>query len=283
MGLLGIFGKKNKRTAHNEPAVVKIAQPEDDTLSSSPSHKSGVASDDFFKNQEQKSVKTLKRIKQSVVEQKVAEMKDILESGPSKPDYKDYDKNPVRDKEMAKASDDFEAVCSDIRERESRTRYKNIQNAVETDVEERVEKLADMYDYLTDEKYNRNTADFNEVLSDDDTRGKGEAEMKRAERREKARSTMPSLTDRHEQMIIEFEQSDTRAKPIDVPDSIPEFSAEKINRLAARFEEQYGSLEESKKNADNENAAEDFTTEVDEYRMTPEEEEELKRLRAMFG
>ncbi len=283
MGLLGIFGKKKKRKVPNEPTVVKIAQPDEDRLSSSPSYSNGIASDDFFKNQEQKSVRSLKRIKQSVVEQKVAEMKDILESGPSKPDYRDYDKNPVRDKEMARANDDFEAVCSEVRERESRTRYKNIQNAVETDVDERVEKLADMYDYLTDEKYNRNTADFNEALSDDDTRDKGEAEMKRAEKREKAKSTMPSLTDRHEQMIIEFEQSDAKAKPIDVPDSIPEFSAEKINRLAARFEEQYGNLEKSKKDKDSKSAAEDPENEVDEYRMTPEEEEELKRLKAMFG
>lgn len=283
MGLFGLFRKKKKSTVPSEPAVVKIAQPESDPLNSSPAHSVGVASDDFFKNQEQKSVKTLKRIKQSVVEQKVAKMKDVLESGPSKPDYREYDKNPVRDKEQAKANDDFETVCSEVRERESRTRYKNIQNAVETDVDERVEKLADMYDYLTDENYNRNTAEFNEVLSDDDTRGKGEAEMKRAERREKAQSTMPSLTDKHEQMILEFEQSDPKAKPTDLPDSIPEFSAEKINRLAARFEEQYGNLEKSKNDSDSESSAETTANDADEYRMTPQEEEELKRLKAMFG
>lgn len=269
--LMGLFSRK--KTAEAKPSAVIISAEKSKEFDSSPNYSMGMDSDEFFRNQEHKSVKGPKSIRQSTIENSLAQMEAELSNRPEPLDYRAYDKNPVRERELERLSGEFEAVCDMVREKESRTRYKYIQNAVVTDIDARVEKLRDMYDYLTDDSFSRDTAEFSEAVDDESLRCEQEKDMAMAERRERAKSIMPSLTQAQKTQIEEFSESEIRAKPIDFENEIPSLSSSDIDALAARFEEKYGALE---------SVGHDGGTEGAEV-MSKEDEEDLKRLRAIFG
>lgn len=231
--------------------------------------------DAYFKSQESRSVKGPKSIKENTIRQKVEEMEKELAQKPEELDYKAYDKNPVREKELVRASVKLEEICTEVQEKESRTRYKAIRNAVETDMDKKVEELADKYDYLSDEHYNRNKNEFAEVKDDELFRSAQEYDMEAAEKREKVKNIMPNLSAQQLAKMEEFSQSDIKAKPIDLPDKIPTLSTDMLDKLTRQFEEKYGSLKEA--------AEKEEQKRLEEEKAAQQDEEELRRLREMFG
>ncbi len=231
--------------------------------------------DAYFKSHESRSVKGPKSIKENTIRQMFEDFERECAQRPEELDYKAYDKNPVRDKELAKANDKLEEICSEVQEKESHTRYKAIRNAVETDIDKKVEELADKYDYLTDENYTRNKNDFAEVKDDEVFRSAQEYDMEAAEKKEKVKNTMPKLSEQQLAKMEEFSNSDIKAKPIDLPDKIPTLSTDMLDKFTRQFEEKYGSLKEA--------AQKEEERKLEEQRKAEEEAEELKRLREMFG
>ena len=267
---VGLFGKKNSKKNAVAPAAVTIkAAPTDEKTAPAVA----MGSDDFFKSEESKSVKGHKSIKQSTVDEKIAIMERELADRPEPLDYKSYDKNPVREKELDKANEDFAEICAQVSEKESMTRYNIIRSALQDDMDKKVEELANIYDYLSDENYDRNTAEFNEVYDDEKFRRTMEIDMQFAEKREKAKSNMPSLTDEQLEAIRKFEESDIKAKPIEKQGEIPALSAKVVDELTAKFEEKYNRIAKEKVEQDR-NASDTAKS---------EEDAELARLRAMFG
>lgn len=266
---MGLFSKKKPTAVSSAPAVLKTT---DIKNISSPTASAITDADGFFKSHESRNIKGPKSIKQSTVDERVAKMEEELANRPEAPDYKSYDKNPVRAKELDKANGEFEGVCAEITEKESRTKYNIIRDAFAENVDEKVEQLAYTYDYLTSESYDPNTAEFNPVKDDDEFRRQMEIDMQFAERREKAKSNMPSLTQQQLDMIKEFEQSDISAKPIDMSGKIPELSSEVVDELTAKFEEKYSRI--SKEKEETESSGEE---------LSQEDKDELERLRAIFG
>lgn len=269
---MGLFGKKKKQPPA-VPAAVKVTMPANEAFGASAGeHKAAIDSDGFFKSSESKSVKGLKGIKQSVIDERIEQMEKELAERPEQQDYHAYDKNPVKEKELERASGEFESVCEQISEKQSKTRYKAIKEAITDDIDSKVEELANTYDYLSDESYTRNTADFNEVLDDERQRSENEKEMAFVEKLESRPSSMPSLTQLQMDLMVGFVESDIRAKPVDFPDDIPSMSATEINDLTAKFEEKYLDAQSSQQNgAGAEKPPQD------------DEQAELERLRKMFG
>lgn len=267
---VGLFSKKKPESPVQE---IKKAAPAPAPQLADPAQ--AFDADIFFKSHEAKAVKGPRSIKESTIKQKLEEMEDELSKGPDVPDYHDYDKNPVREKELNRANDKLETICAEVRQKEERTRYKAIRSAVDKDMDKRLDELSEQYDYLADENYNRNRHDFSEARDDENLRAEQEKDMLEAERREKVKSTMPKLTDKQLEAIERFSNSDIKAKPIDLPDKIPQLSTDVLERLTRQFEEKYGSIKEA---TDSENAEKD-----DEPKMSEEDERELERLRSMFG
>lgn len=266
---VGLFGKKkSKETAAPSAVTIKTAPTDEKTAPAV-----AMGSDDFFKSEESRSIKGLKSIKKSIVDEKVAIMEKELADRPEPLDYKSYDKNPVRAKELDKANEDFIEICAQVDEKESMTRYNIIRSALQDDMDKKVEELANTYDYLTDESYDRNTAEFNEVYDEESFRRTMEIDMQFAEKREKAKSNMPSLTQEQLETIRKFEESDVKAKPIEKQGEIPELSAKTVDELTAKFEEKYSRI--AKEKDDQDKNAQDSAK--------AEEDAELARLRAMFG
>ncbi len=231
--------------------------------------------DNFFKSHEAKAVKGPRSIKESTIKQKLEEMEEELSKGPDVPDYHDYDKNPIREKELNRANDKLETICAEVQQKEERTKYKSIRSAVDKDMDKRLDELSEKYDYLADENYNRNKHEFSDARDDESFRNEQEKDMLEAEHREKVKNTMPKLTDKQLEAMEQFSNSDIKAKPIDLPDKIPQLSTDVLDKLTRQFEEKYGSIKDA---TDAENAKKN-----EEPKMSEEDEKELMRLRSMFG
>lgn len=232
--------------------------------------------DAYFKSQESKSVKGPRSIKESTIRQKVEEMELMLAQREEQPDYRAYDKNPVREKEMKTVDEKLDSICAEVALKEEHTRYKAIRSANEDDVEKKVEELSEQYDYLTDEDYNINSKQaFVDVNNDEKFRSAQESDMQAAENREKVKNTMPKLTESQLAAMAEFSQSDIKAKPIDVPDDIPGLSTSMLDRMTKQFEEKYGSLKDAADKAKEK--------ETEEKALSEDDARELERLKSIFG
>lgn len=270
---MGLFSKKKPP----EPPK-SVLQP---TASSVPHATAGASqtfdADAYFKSQESRSVKGLKSIKESTIRQKVEEMELMLSQREEQPDYRAYDKNPVREREMNTIGEKLESICAEVQLKEENTRYKAIRSANEENVDKKVEELSEQYDYLTDDNYDINkNHKFSDVKDDEHFRNAQESDMEAAEKREKVKSTIPKLTEQQLATIEEFAQSDIKAKPIDVPDDIPKLSTSMLDRMTRQFEEKYGTLKEA---ADK--AKEHKNNELE--KLSVEDARELERLKSMFG
>lgn len=261
---MGLFGKrKESQKTPAEPTSVKISLPESSEANSAP-----IDSEGFFQSQESKSIKGLKGIRQSVIDEKIVKMEQELANRPEQLDYRAFDDNSVKERELERAGGKIESICEQVSERDSMVRYKDIKSAIVDDIDGKVEQLANTYDYLSAESYNRNTAEFNDVINDEQQRADMEKEMAFVEHLASRPSSMPPLSELYLDLMTDFVQSDIKAKPVDLPDEIPALSSDAVDAMTAKFEEKYSSMHQSDEKP---------------QQLQEDEQAELERLRAMFG
>ena len=262
---MGLFGKrKESHKTPAEPTSVKISPPASSEANAAP-----IDSEGFFQSHESKSVKGLKGIRQSVIDEKIVKMEQELANRPEQLDYRAFDDNSVKERELERAGGKIESICEQVSERDSMVKYKDIKEAIIDDIDGKVEKLADTYDYLSAESYNRNTAEFNDVINDEQQRADMEKEMAFVEHLSSRPSSMPPLSELYLDLMTDFVQSDIKAKPVDLPDEIPELSGDAVDAVTAKFEEKYSSMQQ--------------TDDTQQKETDEDEQAELERLRAMFG
>lgn len=263
---MGLFGKKKEaKKAEAAPSAVKITMQAD----GGPDQSVAIDSEGFFTSHESRSVKGLKGIRQSVIDQKLEQMEKELADRPEQQDYRAFEEGSVKERELERANLKFESICEQVTEKENATRYKEIKDANTDGVESKVEELAGTYDYLTSESYKRDTAEFTNVIDDEKMRSEIEKEMAFIEKLESRPSSMPPLSELYLDLMTDFVQSDIKARPIDLPDEIPGLSSDAVDELTAKFEEKYSSMQQP---------------EAAQPQLSSEDErEELERLRAMFG
>lgn len=271
---MGLFSRKKKEVApvaqaESQKPVVQNAYPPkkvssatvtqlevDRTTKVSEMSKAELA----FKETEKKIYNGPKSIKPSVVEKCYAEMEIQLSARQPDADYHAYDVNPISMAELNKANVGFEKQLEELKQHQSKIRWKRFGEVASDNLEERLAELAKMYDYLTTEQKEFIDYGFYEISESELEEHKKHFNIDVAAKREHVINKIPKLNEKQLERIEQFLASDIRAKSLDFDNTIPELSPKMINKFNRLFEEKYGDrkaeIQESKKSENNEKLVE---------------------------
>lgn len=142
-------------------------------------------------------------------------------------------------KDMNKAEENFEETVKEINDRQSKIEYGRIAAADDSDIDRKVEELAEKYDYITHGPQEEIDYGFATISEEEFRRKLDEFDLEKASKRREIINSMPGLTQAQKEKIKEFFDEDVMAKPMDYVNKIPELKQKDLDEIRKKLEKIY--------------------------------------------